>query len=127
MLRAHDIISAHGGCASDHREDIRARGVRILFVSYQPITKLPTMLAHEGWSFDFVEYVRKCCSIALLMFGQQYIACLIDCVFAQIKKSASEASGMMPKRWHFRAKQENCRSALVFVSAKPTTFSEKAV
>ena len=61
------------------------------------------------------------------MFGQQYSACLNGAVLAQIKKSASEASGMMSKRWYFRAKQQNGGISLVFVSAKPTTFSEKAV
>ena len=72
-------------------------------------------------------FLLKCCSIALLMLGQQYIACLNDGVFAQIKKWASEASGMMPKRWYFRAKQQNGRISLVFVYGKLGELSEKAV
>ena len=85
------------------------------------------MFAHGGCSFDFVECVRKCCSIALLMFGQQYIACLNDGVFAQIKKTSWKAPGQMLKRWYFRAKQQNGRISLVFVYGKLGTFSEQTV
>ena len=113
-------ISAHGGCASDSCRTNQPR-------NYSPRNSDDIIFAHGGCCFDCVEYVRRCCSGVLLMLEHQYTAFLNVWYFGSNQKTGWKAPGQMLKRWYFRAKQQNGRISLVFVSAKPTTFSEKAV
>ena len=114
------VIFAHGVCAFDSCRTNQPR-------NYSQRNFVDIIFAHGGCCFDFVEYVRKCCPNVLLMLEQQYTTRLNGGVLVQIKKTSWKAPGQMLKRWYFRAKQQNGRISLVFVSAKPTTFSDKAV